>query len=98
MSLIELNKENFDDLINNRALVDFHATWCGPCKMLGPIVEEIANENLISVIKVDIDKFEDLSRKYGVMSVPTLILFENGKDIKKSIGFISKDELKEFIK
>ena len=96
--MIHLEKENFDELIKEKTLVDFYATWCGPCKMLGPIFESVANESDIKFIKVDIDNHEDLCREYKVMSVPTLILFENGKEIKRNIGFISEEQLKEFIK
>ena len=96
--MIHLEDENFNELIKEKTIVDFYATWCGPCKMLGPIFEEVANEEDINFVKVDIDKHEDICREYKVMSVPTLILFENGKEIKRSIGFISKERLKEFIK
>ena len=97
--MIHLENENFDDLIKEKVVVDFYATWCGPCKMLGPVFEELSTEiNDIKFIKVDIDEHEDLCRKYKVMSVPTLIVFDNGKEIKRNIGFIPKDKLKEFIK
>ena len=82
--MIHLEKENFDELIKDKVVVDFFATWCGPCKMLGPVFEELSTEiNDIKFVKVDIDEHEDLCRKYKVMSVPTLI---------------PKDKLKEFIK
>ena len=97
--MIHLENENFDELIKEKVIVDFFATWCGPCKMLGPVFEELSTEiNDIKFIKVDIDEHEDLCRKYKVMSVPTLIVFDNGKEIKRNIGFIPKDKLKEFIK
>ena len=97
--MIHLENENFDELIKDKVVVDFFATWCGPCKMLGPVFEELSTEiNDIKFIKVDIDEHEDLCRKYKVMSVPTLIVFDNGKEIKRNIGFIPKDKLKEFIK
>lgn len=99
MKVIYLEKENdFDKLLKNekRILVDFFATWCGPCKMLGPVLEMAQGD--ISVVKVDTDKFEDIARKYGVMSIPTLVLMEDGKEIKRNIGFIDKDSLEEFIK
>lgn len=96
--MIHLENENFDDLIKDKTIVDFYATWCGPCRMLGSVFEEVSNElESVKFVKVDIDKHEDLCKKYKVMSVPTLILFENGKEIKKSIGFIPKDKLKDFI-
>ena len=97
--MIHLENENFDELIKDKVVVDFFATWCGPCKMLGPVFEELSTEiNDINFIKVDIDKHEDLCRKYKVMSVPTLIVFDKGKEVKRNIGFIPKDKLKEFIK
>lgn len=97
--MIHLEKENFDELIKDKVVVDFFATWCGPCKMLGPVFEELSAEiNDIKFIKVDIDEHEDLCRKYKVMSVPTLIVFDKGKEVKRNIGFIPKDKLKEFIK
>lgn len=96
--MIHLKDEKFDELIKERVIVDFYATWCGPCKMLGPVFEEVSKESSIKFVKVDIDEHEDLCREYKVMSVPTLILFENGKEIKRNIGFIPKDKLIEFIK
>ena len=97
--MIHLENENFDELIKDKVVVDFFANWCGPCKMLGPVFEELSTEiNDIKFIKVDIDEHEDLCRKYKVMSVPTLIVFDKGKEVKRNIGFIPKDKLKEFIK
>ena len=96
--MIHLENENFNELIKEKTVVDFYATWCGPCKMLGPVFEEVANNSDIQFVKVDIDNHEDLCREYKVMSVPTLILFENGKEVKRNIGFIPKEKLEEFIK
>ena len=80
-------KDNFKDLIKEgNVLVDFYAEWCGPCRMLGPILEEVSNENKdITIIKVNVDNFEDLAREYGIMSIPTVILFKNGKESNKKI-------------
>ncbi len=87
---------NFDDLIKEDiVLVDFYATWCGPCKMLSPILEDMSST--INIVKVDIDNMNDIARKYGVMAVPTLILFKNGKEVKKQVGFMSKDMLTSWI-
>ena len=81
--MIHLEKENFNELITDKAIVDFYATWCGPCKMLSPVFESVSEEiKDTKFIKVDVDKFEELCRNYKVMSVPTLILFENGKEVK----------------
>lgn len=96
MKIVHLNNENFNDLIKNKVLVDFYANWCGPCKMLAPVLEEVESD--LEVIKVDTDKFEELSQEYGVMTIPTLILFDKGKEIKRNIGFISKEEIEEFLK
>lgn len=91
-----LESENeFNELIKGRVLVDFYADWCGPCKRLAPLLEEL---NDIDIIKVNVDMFDNLSRSYGIMSIPTLILFDSGKEIKKIIGFQTEAEIKEFIK
>ena len=87
------NKEQFDELIKDKVLVDFYAEWCGPCKMLAPNLEKLD----YNILKVDVDKFQDLAISYGVMSVPTLILFKGGKEINKSIGYLDIDELKEMV-
>ena len=88
-------EEDFNNLIQNRVLVDFYADWCGPCKRLGTILEEI---NDIDILKVNVDLFQNISNKYGVMSIPTIIIFDKGNEIKKSIGFKTKNVLLEFIK
>ena len=87
------NKEQFNELIKDKVLVDFYAEWCGPCKMLAPNLEKLD----YNILKVDVDKFKDLAISYGVMSVPTLILFKGGKEINKSIGYLDIDELKEMV-
>jgi len=75
-------------------LVDFWAAWCGPCRMLSPVIDEIAQErNDIKVCKVNIDEASDLASKYGVMSVPTLIIFNNGEIINQLIGAVPKDQI-----
>ena len=91
-----LENANFDDAIKEKkVLVDFYADWCGPCKMMGNVLDEI---NEIDILKVNVDKYKNLSQKFGVMSIPTLILFENGKPIKKSVGFMDIMNIKEFIR
>ena len=97
MSLIHYEND-FDSLISNKAVVDFYAQWCGPCKMFGPIFEEVSSEYDFNFVKVDVDKSSDIARKYGVMSIPTIILFENGVEKKKFTGFMSKDDFVEFLK
>ncbi len=93
------DKNEFQNIINSDyALVDFFATWCGPCKMLSPIIENIANSrDNIKVAKVDVDKHEDLARTYGVMSIPTLILFKNGQVVATKVGFVPEPLLTEWI-
>ena len=97
--MIELTNESFDELINEElVLVDFYADWCGPCRMLSPILEEVVKENNIKLVKVNVDKHEELSRRYGIMSIPTVIVFKNGVETNKSIGLVSKDEILNWIK
>ena len=94
-----LNNEDFNELkSNDTVLVDLFATWCGPCKALSPIIDEVSKELDLNVIKVDVDEHEDIAREFGVMSIPTLLLFKDGELIKKNIGFLSKNELKEWLK
>lgn len=103
MNEINLNSNNFNEEIantNKLVLVDFFATWCGPCKMLSPIISEIANEysNSVKVCKVNVDENQDLAIKYNIMSVPTLIFLKNGEFVKSSVGFCTKSELDNIIK
>ncbi len=79
-------------------LVDFWATWCGPCKMMGPVVAELAEElaGKVKVCKVDVDENSELAEKFGIMSIPCFILFKNGNEAAKTIGGQSKDALKAF--
>ncbi len=81
-------------------LVDFWATWCGPCKMIAPIVEQIASENegKITVGKLDVDQNGETAMKYGVMSIPTLILFKNGQPVERLVGYQPKERLMAKIK
>lgn len=89
--------DNFEEMTKEKCLVDFYADWCGPCKMMGATLEEMENEITIPVIKVNTDMFPEISAKMGVMSIPTLVIMENSKEVKKSIGFIPKEELKKFL-
>lgn len=95
MEIIHLTNENFKDLIKEKVLVDFYANWCGPCKMITPELEKVESD--VKVLKVDVDEFEELAREYGIMSIPTLILFNEGKEVKRTIGFIDKEKIKKFI-
>lgn len=99
--MIYLEKEQeFNNLIEDeKVLVDFYATWCGPCQLISPIIEEIAKESEnIKVIKIDVDKFPELSRKYGIMSIPTLMVFSEGKEVKKHIGYLDKKGIEDLLK
>ncbi len=89
------NADDFEKVIQNKVLVDFYADWCGPCRMLGPILEELEN---IQILKVNVDNFQEIANKYGVMSIPTLILFNEGKEINKIIGLRSKSDIEDMIK
>ncbi|MDD3453823.1 MAG: thioredoxin [Bacilli bacterium] len=99
MSVIHGNEMNFNDLISEGiVLVDFYANWCGPCKMLAPILEEIASDRgETKIVKIDVDQAEALARNYGIMSIPTLILFKNGKMIDQKTGFMPKQDLLNWI-
>lgn len=90
--------DNFEEITKARCLVDFYADWCGPCKMMGAALEEMESEIDIPIIKVNTDAHPDISAKFGIMSIPTLLVMENSQVIKKSIGFMPKEELKEFLK
>lgn len=95
-----LNEANFDNFISKSepTLVDFWATWCGPCRMLTPVIEEISEEVSGAYIgKVNVDEAESLAIKYGINSIPTLILFKNGEIKQKSVGMKSKAQILEMI-
>lgn len=102
MSEINLDSNNFNEEITNTdkiVLIDFFATWCGPCKMLSPIISEIADNysESVKVCKVNVDENRDLALKYNIMSIPTLIFMKNGEAIKSIVGLCSKSELDNII-
>lgn len=101
MGVIEVNKSNFEKEVissGKKVLADFNADWCGPCKMLKPIIEEFANNNTdIKVVSINIDNEDELSEKYNVSSIPCLVLFDKGKEIKRNVGLISRNDLDNFI-
>ena len=96
MSLIHYEND-FNKLIENQAVVDFYANWCGPCKMFGPIFEEVSNIIDYNFVKLDVDNYSDIAREYGVMSIPTIILFKDGKEINRFTGFVSKEKFIDFL-
>ena len=103
MAEIKITAKNFDDEVlksDKPVLVDFWASWCGPCKMLAPSVARLAEEyeGKVKVGKVNVDEEAELSVEFGIMSIPTLIVFENGEIKKQSIGLCSYEELEEMIK
>ena len=102
MSEIILTEENFNDEVINSdkpVLVDFWASWCGPCKMLSPVISEIANENQsIKVGKINVDEQQKLAYEYGIQSIPTLVLFKDGKPVDTSIGYVPKSHIEDMIK
>lgn len=91
-------EDNFEELTKKRCLVDFYADWCGPCKMMGALLEDVQNEIDIPIIKVNTDEHQSLSAKMGIMSIPTLIVMENSQVVSKTTGFMPKEELLQFIK
>ena len=102
MSEFKITSENFDDEVLASALpvlLDFYASWCGPCKMLSPIIEEIANkyEGRVRVGKIDVDEQNALAEKFGVMSIPTLITFKSGEVVDISVGFKPKKVITDMI-
>lgn len=101
MAEVVLTKDNFDEVVLQAkvpVMVDFWAPWCGPCRMVGPIVAQIAEErDDIIVGKVNVDEEEELAVKYKVMSIPTILIFKNGEVVKTSVGAKSKEGLEELL-
>lgn len=91
-----VNTQEFNELMNEKAvLVDFFATWCGPCKMLSPVLEDVAEKmkDKVTIVKVDVDRSPDLAAKFGVMSVPTMIMFKNGRQVDAFSGYMPEANL-----
>lgn len=102
MSVIDVKTEDFEAEVlksDKTVLVDFWAVWCGPCRMLSPVVDQVAEENPdIKVCKVNVDEEQQLAIKYGVMSIPTLLVFKGGELVNQSVGVIPKEEVLNLIK
>ncbi len=102
MAAITLTSENFEkEVVQSEVpvLIDFWAAWCGPCRMLSPLVEEIAEETTeFKVCKVDVDDQMALAERHNVMSIPTLVVYKDGKEMNRSLGYISKEEIYQLMK
>lgn len=102
MEILKVTSSNFEGEVlksEKTVLIDFYADWCGPCKMISPIVEAVAKENKdIKVVKVNVDDAQDLAIKYEVMSIPTLVVIKNGQEINRLIGLADKTEILNMIK
>ena len=101
MKLIDLDEKKFKKIVidnKEEIIVDFYADWCGPCKMMAPIIESIAeDDNSFKVARINTDEAEDLSREYGIMSIPCIIHFKDGKEVNRSVGLVSKDDLLKIV-
>lgn len=99
MLMNDFDESKFEELIEKGVvLLDFFATWCGPCKMLAPELEMLADKDKdIVICKIDVDKHPSIAKKYGIMSIPTLVLYKNGTLVKKSSGYMPVDALVEWI-
>ena len=99
---VNVTAENFDEEVLNykgKVLVDFWAEWCGPCMMLGPIIEEVSEEvDDVKFCKVNCDEARDIALQFGIMTIPNLIVFENGEQVNQSIGYIEKEDVLKLIK
>lgn len=101
MTILKVDSANFEQevlLSQIPVLVDFYADWCGPCKMLSPIVDEVAEQTAgVKVCKLNVDEAGDIAARYGVMSIPTLIVFRGGDAVKRSVGLIGKSDVLQLI-
>ena len=97
MNCIKSVKE-FDEVIQqDKVIVDFYAEWCGPCRMLSPILEKVSKELELDTYQVNVDELVDVARRYGIMSIPTVMIFSKGEEAEKHVGFMKEEELKKFV-
>ena len=101
MEVVKITENIFEEEVLNSdkpVLIDFNADWCGPCRMLGPIMEDFAKANEdIKVVSINVDENENLATEYGVFSIPCVILMKDGEEVKRKVGFMQKEELETFV-
>ena len=100
MEIIHAKDETFDNELQADVpvLVDFYADWCGPCRMLAPVLQDISSERSnVKIVKVNVDEAEKVAQRFGIMSIPTLMFFKDGKEVSKKVGLCSKDEIVDMI-
>ena len=98
MEVIYTNEDSFEKVVKDGVvLVDFFAEWCGPCKMIGPVLDQAQKETDVQIVKVNVEENQNLAMKYGVMGVPTLIVFKDGEPVSKKSGFMPKEHVLSFI-
>ncbi len=102
IEVIKVTSANFDEEVLNSdktVLIDFYTDWCGPCKMLSPVLESVVEENQdLKVVKIDVDIEQDLAIKYQVMSIPTIVVIKNGQEVNRSVGVVNKSQIVEMVK
>ena len=102
MEVLKISADNFKKEVleeSKKVLIDFYADWCGPCKMLAPVIEAVAKENInTKVVKINVDEAQEIAMEYNIMSIPTLVVIKEGKEINRKVGFADKSEITSMIK